>query len=60
MGMRDHLRETSMWREDDFEDKGRQIKVMLKDSPAESANGPDLEPEVNAKGLDDRTMELRP
>lgn len=40
-----------MWREDDFEDKGRQIKVVPKDKAGELINDPDLEPEGKASAL---------
>jgi uncharacterized protein YjbJ (UPF0337 family) len=42
-----------MWREDDFEDKGKQIKGVLKDRAAELINDPDLEPEGKAERFDE-------
>ncbi|MEK6408706.1 MAG: hypothetical protein AABN34_17425 [Acidobacteriota bacterium] len=38
-----------MWREDDFEDKGKQIKGVPKDRGGELLNDPDLEPEGKAE-----------
>jgi hypothetical protein len=52
----DHLRETSMWREDDFEDKGKQIKVVPKDKATELINDP--EPEGKVEPSDGRAHAL--
>ena len=41
-----------MWREDDFEDKGKRIKVVLNDKAGELINHTDLEPEVKAERAD--------
>ena len=47
-----------MWREDDFEDKGRQIKGVLKDKAGTLINDPDLEAEGKAERPDGRAQEL--
>jgi uncharacterized protein YjbJ (UPF0337 family) len=44
-----------MWREDDFEDKGRQIKVVVKDKAGELISDPDLELEGNAERSDEES-----
>lgn len=46
-----------MWREDDFEDKGKRIKFVPRDKGAELINGPDLEPEGKTEGSDERVQE---
>jgi uncharacterized protein YjbJ (UPF0337 family) len=47
-----------MWREDDFEDKGKQIKVVRKDKAGKLINDPDHEPEGKAERFDERAQEL--
>lgn len=47
-----------MWREDDFEDKGRPIKVVpKKDKSGELINEPDLEREGKGERSDERAQE---
>ena len=48
-----------MWREDDFEDKGRQVKAVPEDKPGELTNDSDREPEGKAERSDGRGKELR-
>ena len=47
-----------MWREDDFEDKGRQVKAVPADKPGEFTNDSDHEPEGKAERPDGRGKEL--
>jgi uncharacterized protein YjbJ (UPF0337 family) len=56
-GVCNHLRETSMWREDDFEDKGRQVKAVPEDKRGELTNDSDREPEGKAERSDGRGKE---
>ena len=44
-----------MWREDDFEDKGRPIKVP-KDEARESISDSDLEPDGKAERFDQQPV----
>ena len=46
-----------MWREDDFEDKGRKIKVVPKDNAGEFINAPDIEPAGNAERFEGTVQE---
>ena len=48
-----------MWREDDFEDKGRQGKAVPEDKSGELTNESDREPEGKAERTDGRGKELR-
>jgi uncharacterized protein YjbJ (UPF0337 family) len=43
-----------MWREDDFEDKGRQVKAVPEDKAGELTNDEDREPEGKAERFDER------
>jgi hypothetical protein len=40
-----------MWREDDFEDKSKQVKVVPRDKAGESINDSDVESEGEAGAL---------
>jgi hypothetical protein len=51
------LKETRMWREDDFEDKGRQVKAVPDDKQGELINARDLEPTGKAERSDGRVQE---
>jgi uncharacterized protein YjbJ (UPF0337 family) len=47
-----------MWREDDFEDKGRQVKAVRADKPGKFTNDSDREPEGKAERSDGRGKDL--
>ena len=49
-----------MWREDDFEDKGKRIKPVARDKAAELINDPDLKSEGKAERADERAQESSP
>ena len=45
-----------MWREDDFEDKGKRVKVATEDKVRELSNEPDRKPEGKAERYDEREL----
>jgi hypothetical protein len=51
-------RETSMWRDDDFEDKGKRITAVPKDKAVELVNDPDLELKGKAGDLMEEPRDL--
>jgi len=46
-----------MWREDDFEDKGKRIKIVPKDVPNDESAGVDQRPAIESDGKVGRSDE---